>query len=260
MKNTLKNIADGIIMGIVLCGSSIIFVGTITTAMFPIAILSLPVMIVSADRLKSDIDGNYINNSIFSVSRKGKINQDSLRNPISFFKILSKKDKYRALVNEEFKMFKQLKRNDKKGNIITYHTLSQSMTVKLLKDLQKEGFIENLSYEKGKKSKLFLERLLIGNNKKSKNKYQMYNINFNITGIPIDNSVIENYLNPIAKVKIDNNSNNGNISKLENNKILNNNENKIESEQSKSEQIEELKRLRETLIENENRNDLNHKL
>ena len=116
MKNIIKNLIDGILMFIVLMISSIICIYGITSLMIPISILSLPFMFVSADRLKGDIDGNYINNSIFSVSRNGKITQDSLRNPLYLFKIISKKDKYNTLLNEEFKMLKQLKKYNKKGN------------------------------------------------------------------------------------------------------------------------------------------------
>jgi len=88
-------------------------------------------------------------------------------------------------------MFKQLIKRDAKGKEKTYHTISQALTVKLLKKLEKEGYIKDLSYIKIKKSKLFLEKLLIGSKGRGKHKYQMYKISFNLTDKIIDDYVFQ---------------------------------------------------------------------
>ena len=243
MKQTIKNIIDGIIMSGTLLISSIICVEGIITFNIPLAILTFPVMLVSADRLKSDIEGNTIRNSIFSVSRSGKITQDTLRNHLNFFKLLTKKDKQKTLITEEFKMFKQLKKFDKKGNIKTYHTLSQGLTVRLLKELQKAGFIENLTYEKVKKSKLFFEKILIGNSKKSKSKKNMYNISFNLTDKIISDDTIEQFFQASEPNQEENNPS------ISNGRNLSSEKTASIKPKSRQEQIEELKQLRSTLVD-----------
>lgn len=248
MKNDFKNIIDGLLMTVILGFSAILFVGGIMALMIPLSLLSLPIMVVSADRIKNDIEGNFIKKSIFSVSRDGKITQDTLRNPFNFFKVLLVKDKYNLIISEEFKMFKQLKRTDRKGNIINYHTVSQGLTVKLLKSLQKQGIIENLTYIKEKKSNLFFEKLLLGNGKKSKNKYNMYRINFNITEKPIESYMLDLCLNDnvIKEVK----DSNGGC--FDNSYIRVKDDNN-----SRKKEIEDLKRFRDSFIfDNNNENNI----
>lgn len=243
MKNIIKNIIDGILSMVAFFTAAII-----SFAVKPSIFIALPIMIVSADRLKNVLDGNFIKNSIFSVTRDGKITQDSLKNPFRMLKIMKEKDKQKLLLNEEFKMFKQLKKYDRKGNLLIYTTVSQGLTVKLLKELNKLGYINNLSYEKVEKSDLFFEKLWIGNNKKSRNKKQIYKIKFALT----DNQIDENIFNLIINPQINNNIS---ISKKNTNNI------KLSTiyKHSKQEQIEELKRLKETIIE-EKQEELSKKI
>lgn len=142
MKNKIKNIFDGFIMALILLVSAICFVEGIITLSFPLLLLPLPFMVVSADRLIGDIEGNFIKKSIFSVSRNGFIAQDTLRNPLYLFKKFKIKDKQTFLMNEEFKMFKQLIKRDAKGKEKPYHTISQALTVKLLKSLKKKDILK----------------------------------------------------------------------------------------------------------------------
>ena len=248
MSRKIKNLIDALIMIPLLGIGAIICIEGFMVINIPFIILSFPIMVVSASRLKGDIEGNFIDNSIFSVSRNGKITQDTLRHPLKFLKILGNKNKKDLLIYEEFNMFKQLKRSDSKGNIINYNTLSQGLTVKLLKDLKRLGYIENLEYIKSKKSNLFFEKLLIGNNSKSKNKKNMYNITFKVTDKKIDDEVFLS-INEQRQVTKDNNDSSYNPSMELQKKI---------DITTREDQIEELKKLRESLVDNE-KDDTNYK-
>ena len=124
MKQKIKNIVDASVMIPLLAIGAIICVEGVIVFNIPLALLSFSVMVVSAARLIGDVEGNFIKKSIFSVSRNGKITQDTLRHPLKFLKILGNKNKMDLLIKEEYNMFKQLKRCDSKGNIINYNTLS----------------------------------------------------------------------------------------------------------------------------------------
>ena len=128
-------------------------------------------------------------------------------------------------------------------NIQTYHTLSQGLTVRLLKELQKAGFIENLTYEKVKKSNLFFEKILIGNSKKSQNKKNMYNISFNLTDKIISDDTIEQFFQASEHNQEENNPS------ISNGRNLSSEKTASIKPKSRQEQIEELKQLRSTLVD-----------
>lgn len=256
MKQKIKNIVDASVMIPLLAIGAIVCVEGVIAFNIPLALISFPVMVISADRLKGDIEGNFINKSIFSVSRNGKITQDTLRHPLKFLKILGNKNKKEILIKEEFNMFKQLKRCDSKGNIINYNTISQGLTVKLLKDLEKLGYIENLECTFCKKSNLFFEKLLIGNNSKSKNKKNMYNITFNVTDKQISDELFLS-INEQRQVTKDNIDSSYNPSmELQEKMDIKKDEQKQNT--TREDQIEELKKLRESLVDSE-KDDTNYK-
>lgn len=176
MKRALKSILHSTL----LLGS---VAGIVITGSIPLSLLLIPTGIISAARLSDDISGNEINNSIFSVSSNGKIAQNSLGKPIRTLKAIFSKNKNELFMNESINMFTGLKTRNNSGNKINYSTVSHAKTISLLKKLENNGYVENLNYEKKKKSRLFLARLLIGNtNNLNKNKkVQMYDINFNLT-------------------------------------------------------------------------------
>lgn len=256
MKQKIKNIVDASVMIPLLAIGAIICVEGVIAFNIPLALLSFSVMVVSAARLIGDVEGNFIKKSIFSVSRNGKITQDTLRHPLKFLKILGNKNKMDLLIKEEYNMFKQLKRCDSKGNIINYNTLSQGLTVKLLKDLEKLGYIENLEYAKSRKSSLMLEKLLIGNNSKSKNKKNLYNITFNVTDKQISDDVLFSLNSSRDKNVYRDNS--GLDNKGNQDKINNNSHSDSDSTLSRQKKIDELKRMRENLVGSK-KDDTNYK-
>ena len=195
MKRTLKTILHSTL----LLGSA---AGIIITGSIPLSILLVPTGIISAARLSDDISGNEINNSIFSVSKNGNIAQNSLGKPLRTLKAIFSKNKNELFMNESINMFTGLKTRNNSGNKIDYNTVSHAKTISLLKKLETNGYVENLKYEKKKKSRLFLARLLIGNtNNLNRNKrVQMYDISFNLTDKERKKEDLINLINtPIEK-------------------------------------------------------------
>ncbi|MBP3920088.1 MAG: hypothetical protein J6D28_00820 [Bacilli bacterium] len=144
-------------------------------------VAGIPILLVFSSKLVNLISQNKIRDSIFSVSSKGVIKQNSLANPIRFIKLLMSKDKHMSFMNEAESMFKQLPRMNKNGDIIRYKTLSHAFTFRLLKQLEGDGYITNLVKEKEKKSNLIFEKLLIGNTSNLSRKKTMYKISFELT-------------------------------------------------------------------------------
>ncbi len=193
MNKSLKTILHS---SLIIGSTAIMLFGSI-----PFALSMIPVFTISTAKLIDDISNNDIKNSIFSVSKKGKISQNVLAKPTKLFKLFKKKDKNKAFLEEAANMFTQLRQKDKNGKIINYNTVSHAKTLFLLKKLKNNGYIENLNYEKKKKSSLFLEKLLIGNtnNLFNKRKIQMYSISFNITDKERRYDELINLENPVEK-------------------------------------------------------------
>lgn len=80
----------------------------------------------------------------------------------------------------------KFEREDKKGNILTYSTVSHGITRKTFKRLTELGYIENYEEEYKKDTRLVLPRLAFGNIKALKEKIQMYNIRFNLSDKELD--------------------------------------------------------------------------
>ncbi|MBR3117510.1 MAG: hypothetical protein IKF36_06565 [Bacilli bacterium] len=174
MKRALKTILHSTI----LLGSA---VAAVITLNIPIIIAMVPVATISAAKLADDISGNEVDNSIFSVSNDGKIVQNTLAKPFRFLKLLGKKDKTEAFKEEAVNMFIELKEKDDEGNKIEYSTVSHALTYKLLKDLEKNGYIEDLNRTDAKESRLLFAKLTMGNSDVSSKKRKMYNISFKLT-------------------------------------------------------------------------------
>ena len=161
----------------------------------PLAIPLIAVATIPASKFLDDLEGNQVKNSIFSASDKGKINQRVLSKPRKFISLLKVKDKNRLITDEALNMFLQINKNNKNGEAIRYSTKSQSLVLFLLRRLQREGYIENLEYKNAGKSKLLLEKLLIGNVADIKKKTQMYDISFELTDKPRNREELINLLN-----------------------------------------------------------------
>ena len=174
MKRTFKTILHTTI----LLGST---AAAVITLNIPIIIAMVPVATISAAKLADDISGNEVDNSIFSVSNDGKIVQNTLAKPFRFLKLLGKKDKTEAFKEEAVNMFIELKEKDDEGNKIEYSTVSHALTYKLLKDLEKNGYIEDLNRTDAKESRLFFAKLTMGNSDVSSKKRKMYNMSFKLT-------------------------------------------------------------------------------
>lgn len=142
-------------------------------------LLSIPLLAIYSSKLGNNLMGNQIKDSLFIVTKNGKIEQSVLSNPKKMIKMMKSNNKLKTFKEEALNMFLQLERNDNHNNVKTYYTISHSITLNLLKQLEKDGHIENLNYVKTKKSRLILERLLTFNLTNLK-KHQMYKISFEL--------------------------------------------------------------------------------
>ena len=80
----------------------------------------------------------------------------------------------------------KFEREDKKGNELTYSTVSHGITRKTFKRLADLGYIENYEEEYKKDTRLIIPRLAFGNIKGLKEKIQMYDISFNLSDKELD--------------------------------------------------------------------------
>lgn len=86
-------------------------------------------------------------------------------------------------------MLQQLKTYDINNNKIIYSCESQSQTLMLLKNLAKEGYIEDLKYSKSNLSSQNLEKFLMGANVTNKS-HQLYEINFKLSSDKVFDAVV----------------------------------------------------------------------
>lgn len=203
-------------------------------------------MLIISGKILDTINKNKIKDSIFSVSSKGKITQNILKNPKKIIESLKTKNKEKFFITESIKMFIQLESNK------IYKTTSHRKTYQLLEKMQKYGYVKNLKKIKlEKKSNLIFEKILLGNLKGLNKKHYMYNITFQTTSLKL-NIKDSNIINLINNIDIDiKNDENGNITNVEN-KITKTDKQDIKVElnkkqkhtQSKREQINALKQLR----------------
>ena len=174
MKRILKSILHFI--ELLLCAVVMVYGGSIL-----LSLVALIPAFISSCKFLDDVQGNKIKDSIFSVYQNGKIYQNTLAHPMRFLSIAKDKNKQERFVSEALNMFMQLDELDKKGNKKVYRTKSQSMTLMLLRTLEKNGYVENLEFEKEGKMHLYAEKVFMGNTKGFNKKYQMYQIEFNLT-------------------------------------------------------------------------------
>ena len=78
-------------------------------------------------------------------------------------------------------MFTELKQKDKNGKDIIYRTISHADTLKLLKQMKENGYVNELISNKKNKSSFFLSKLLMGNTKGLFKKHHKYDISFTLT-------------------------------------------------------------------------------
>ena len=152
MKNFLKAIIHSVeLLGIMMLAFS--------TGSIPIIIVALIPSLTVSSRLLEDINGNKINDSIFAVYKSGKIIQNSFSHPLKMLSIVQDKEKGKRFVEEAASMFAQMDVRDKKGNLKKYKTKSQAKTLFLLKQLKRNGYIENLEYKPAGKMHLIVEKI-----------------------------------------------------------------------------------------------------
>lgn len=213
--------------------STLITITIYTSGNIVLGIIGIPFLLITCSKIYNLMIQNIVKDSIFSVSEDGHINQNTLANPIKMIKLIKTKDKKKIFIEEAKNMFQQLPRTNKKNEIIKYTTNSHILTYKLLKDLEKNGYVKNLEKTPfNKKKRLLFEKILIGNKKEINKKYQMYRITFELTE------------KKQIKEELKNNS--------KENKNRNNSE-KI----STQEQIQQLKKLKKELTESNNIENVN---
>lgn len=162
-------------------------ISTILTIMIGISgnpiiiIIGFPIILITSSKIVNILSKNKVKDSLFSVSKKGKIVQNALANPSKIIKLMKSKNKKQAFIEEEKDLFKQLPRTDRNNNIIEYNTISHALTYRQLENLESQGYIENLKKDEYKKKRLIIEKILIGNKKNLMKKTQMYKISFKIS-------------------------------------------------------------------------------
>ena len=166
-----------------------------------IIIIGFPIILITSSKVLNILSKNKVKDSLFSVSKKGKIVQNALANPLKIIKLMKSKDKKQAFIEEEKELFKQLPRTDKNNNIIKYNTISHALTYRQLKKLENQGYIKNLKKEEYKKQRLIFEKLLIGNKKDLMKKTQMYKISFEISEKDYQKEIIEQTIPVIEEIK-----------------------------------------------------------
>jgi len=153
------------------------------------------------------LNGNYIKNSSFIVAQNKKLNKnkpgkvDIIGQDLFAVSrmIEARKDpeRQRFFVIETIKTFEQLKR-EKNGKPIEYGFTSQAYTLRLIKTMQKLGYVDITFNEKSEKKKknLILERLAFGV-KASKKKRQLYDVAFTLTDKKFDSRAMDEVLNSL---------------------------------------------------------------
>lgn len=181
-----------------------LFLGmTIPYAFVPGFLLSL----YEISNARKNFLGNNVKHSMFTVTSVRKklfgkrnkyryIEQDvfALKQYLNAIEI-DKEHKRDFFVLQASNLLQQLPKYDKNGEEYVYGTHSQPMTRFFLNRLAKSGYIKEFKTEKNGKSRLLVEKWLIGNDVNKKRKTDMFDISFKIGDIPITNEVIKDILN-----------------------------------------------------------------
>lgn len=164
----------------------------------------LALMYPSIKIANDGINGNYIKNSSFVVSQNKKLSKNK-KEKVDIIgqdlfavnrMLAARKDpeKQRFFVIETIKTFEQLKK-ERDGKEIEYGFTSQAYTLRLIKTMQKLGYVDITFNEKSTKNKknLLLERLALGA-KASNKKRQLYDVAFTLTDKKFDSRAIDEVL------------------------------------------------------------------
>lgn len=164
-----------------------------------VSIAAMPVLSIPAFAGLAYNGQKLLNNTMYKgyddlafVTRKGsnntiKIFQDWTRNDIT--------KNIKGYTDIEKAGFMQLQAiigmskfdgKDKKGNSLTYSTVSHGITRKTFKKLAELGYIENYQEQFKKDSRLIIPKLAFGNVKGLDEKVQMYDISFNLSNKELD--------------------------------------------------------------------------
>ena len=173
-KRSLKNFGRG------LKGTAITLVGVGLTVTPYTAPLGLATLTKGINDIVNSVNGNYIENSIMTVKSNKLITKLSgqpsnyivqgLPSISQFMQATLTENKMDFLKLQEVNLLLGLDTYDNKGNQIEYNTNTHIGNYRLLKKLENEGIISGLTKEPSKKSDLKVEKLLIGNVNKSKEK------------------------------------------------------------------------------------------
>lgn len=174
----MKNVVGGFVHSSELVACIVVILMGVN---IPLTIACSIASLICASKLYDNIRGNYVNNSIFSVSRDGKIVQNGMASPSKMLSFLGRSKKLDVFKEEAMKMFSQLKEKNKKGENLVYKTKSQGMTVKLLKYMKANGYVDNLEYTEAGNSHLIFEKFVFGNLKSIGKKNKIYDIKFTLT-------------------------------------------------------------------------------
>lgn len=144
------------------------------------ALLGMAVTTKGVVSLYKSMQGNYIENSIMNIERNkiiGKIKNipanyiaQGLPSAKQFLEATLSQDKMEFLKLQELNALLQLDRQDAKGNDIRYNIKTHSGNYMLLKQLQKQGVVQNMSKTLAGKSDLKLEKIIIANTKNNEYK------------------------------------------------------------------------------------------
>ena len=173
-KRSLKNFGRG------LKGTAITLVGVGLTVTPYTAPLGLATLTKGINDIVNSVNGNYIENSIMTVKSNKLITKLSgqpsnyivqgLPSISQFMQATLTENKMDFLKLQEVNLLLGLDTHDNKSNQIEYNTNTHIGNYRLLKKLENEGIISGLTKEPSKKSDLKVEKLLIGNVNKSKEK------------------------------------------------------------------------------------------
>lgn len=173
-------------------GYSLATLGLVAGAVY-VPVISVPA-IIGAAYTSNKLLNNTLNKSykdLCFVTRKigshVKIFQDPIRiDMLKKMKDLNNIEKAGFIQLQAIVGLSKFEQFDKKGNKLTFETLTHRINQKTFKTLRDLGYIDNYEETYKKDSNLIVAKLAFGNIKGIKNKNQMYNLTFTKTEKPVD--------------------------------------------------------------------------
>lgn len=164
-KRSLKNFGKGL-KGTALCVASMpLFVTPVTS------VVGSALVVKGAKNISDSLYKNYVENSIMVVKKQKNgdymIGQ-SLPSMKQLLEATTSDNKMEFLKLQECNMLLQLDARDENQNPIKYTTRTHVGNFRMLKKLEKDGIITNLSKEPAGTSSLRVEKMLIGNSSNKK--------------------------------------------------------------------------------------------